>query len=118
MISAPARGQILFVALPHDPPGKGPRPVVVVSSEARNRHPRAHNVLVVPLSTSVHKADIPFHLFLTAGETGLPEDSIARAQDITVVLKTELTEPRTGLRVMSNRRICELAEKVKLAMGC
>jgi len=118
VISAPARGQILFVNLPHDPPGKGPRPVIVVSLDARNRQPRAHTVMVIPLSTSIHKADHPSYLLLTSGETGLAEDSIARADDITVVPKTELIPARTALRTVSNRRVCELAEKVKLALGC
>lgn len=114
----PLRGQIVFVALPQDPPGKGPRPAIVVSLDGRNRHPRAHNILVIPLSTSVHKADYAAHLLLSAGETGLSEDSIARAEDITVVLKAALSQPRTPLRSVTNRRICELAQKVKLAMGC
>jgi mRNA-degrading endonuclease toxin of MazEF toxin-antitoxin module len=112
------RGQIVFVALPHDPSGKGPRPAIVVSLDARNRHPRAHSILVVPLSTSVHKAEYTAHLLLSAGETGLSEDSIARAEDVTVVLKSAISQPRNPLRNVSNRRICELADKVKLAMGC
>jgi mRNA-degrading endonuclease toxin of MazEF toxin-antitoxin module len=112
------RGQIVFVALPHDPPGKGSRPAIVVSLDARNRHPRAHSVLVVPLSTSVHKAGYAAHLLLSAGETGLSEDSIARAEDVAVVLKSAISQPRSPLRSLSNRRICELADKVKLAMGC
>jgi hypothetical protein len=58
------------------------------------------------------------HLFLAAGETGLSEDSIARAEDVTVVRKANLMEPRIGLRTMSHRRICELSEMVKIAMGC
>ncbi len=115
---APSRGQIVFFKLPQDPPGKGPCPAIVVSLDVRNRHPRAHNILVVPLSTSVHKADYAAHLLLSAGETGLSEDSIARAEDVTVVLKSVLSQPRTPLRAVSNRRICELAEKVKFAMGC
>ncbi len=113
----PSRGEIWFVQFPADPPEKGRRPVVIVSLEARNRHERAETVLVVPLSTSVHKAAHPTHLLLAARETGLPEDSIARAEDITVVRKVHLLEPRSGLRV-SHRRICELAEMVKIAMGC
>ena len=114
----PGRGEIWFVPLPADPPEKGRRPVVIVSLEARNRHERAETVLVVPLSTSVHKVAHPTHLLLAAGETGLPEDSIARAEDITVVRKVHLLEPRSGLRRVSHRRICELAEMVKTAMGC
>jgi len=114
----PGRGQIWFVQLPVDPPDKGKRPVVIVSLDARNRHERADTVLVIPLSTSIHKADHPTHLFLAAGESGLSEDSIARAENITVIRKVHLIEPRSALRTLSHRRVCELAEMVKVAMGC
>ena len=114
----PCRGEIWFVQLNTDPPEKGRRPVVVVSLDARNRHERADTVLVVPLSMSIHKANYPARLILSAGETGLAEDSIACADDITVVRKTHLVEPRPQTRIVSNRRICELAVMVKTAMGC
>ena len=99
------------------PPGKGRRPVVVVSLDARNRHERADTVLVVPLTTSVHK-DVPTHVYLPAAETGLPADSAARSEDITVVRKQSLIEPQGRLRQLSDRRVCELANKVRAAMGC
>jgi mRNA interferase MazF len=117
-VKSPLRGEIWFVQLPVDPPEKGRRPVVIVSLDARNRHERADTVLVIPLSTSIHKAEHPTHIFLAAGETGLSEDSIARAEDITVIRKANLMQPRSGLRNMSHRRICELSEMVKIAMGC
>jgi len=117
-IKPPLRGEIWFVQLPVDPPEKGRRPLVIVSLDARNRHERADTVLVIPLSTSIHKADHPTHLFLAAGETGLSEDSIARAEDVTVIRKANLVQPGSGLRNVSHRRICELAEMVKIAMGC
>ena len=113
----PLRGEIWFVQLPADPPDKGRRPAVIVSLDARNRHERAATVLVVPLTTSIHK-DFPTHVFLPAGETGLQSDSAARAEDVTVVRKQSLMEPRSPLRPLSHRRICELAEKVRLSMGC
>jgi mRNA interferase MazF len=111
------RGEIWFVQLYIDPPGKGRRPVVIVSLDIRNRHERANTVLVVPLTTSIHK-ESPTHIFLSAGETGLESDSAARAEDITVVPKHSLVEPKGRLRQLSDRRICELAAKVRLAMGC
>ena len=37
---------------PSDPAGKGARPVVVVSPDERNRHPRASTVIAVPLTTT------------------------------------------------------------------
>ena len=111
------RGEIWFVQLHVDPPGKGRRPVVIVSIDARNRHERADTVLVVPLTTSIHK-DVPTHVVFSAGETGLQSDCAARAEDITVVRKQSLIAPRTQLRQLSDSRICELAAKVRIAMGC
>lgn len=91
--------------------------MVVVSLDARNRHQRADTVLVVPLTTSIHK-DVPTHVFLPAGETGLQADAAARAEDITVVRKQILVEPQTRLRRLSDTRVCELAAKVNMAMDC
>jgi mRNA-degrading endonuclease toxin of MazEF toxin-antitoxin module len=88
----PMRGEIWFAQLPVDPPGKGRRPVLVVSLDVRNRHERAETVLVIPLTTSIHK-EAPTHLFFSAGETGLQADSTARAEDITVLRKQSLVEP-------------------------
>src|SRR5580704_10989355 len=112
---SPLRGEIWFAQLPSDPPEKGRRPVVIVSMNARNRHERADTVLVVPLTTSIHR-EAPTHVFLAAGETGLQSDSAARAEDITVVRKQSLIEPTGRLRQLSDKRICELAGKVSIAM--
>jgi len=114
---APLRGEIWFVQLHVDPPTKGRRPVVIVSLDARNRHERADTVLAVPLTTSIHK-DVPTHVFLPSGETGLQSDSAARAEDVTVIRKENLVESRIPLRKLSDKRICELAVKVSVAMGC
>jgi mRNA-degrading endonuclease toxin of MazEF toxin-antitoxin module len=100
-----------------DPPDKGLRPVVIVSLDARNRHERADTVLAVPLTTSIHK-NVPTHVYLSAGETGLQSDSAARAEDVTTIRKLNLVAPTTRLRRLSEERICELASKVGLAMGC
>jgi mRNA-degrading endonuclease toxin of MazEF toxin-antitoxin module len=89
---------------------------VVVSTDARNTNPRADTVLVVPFSTSTLK-DMPTHVYLSAGETGL-EMSVLAAEDVTVVRKSSLSEPRSRLRNLSNTRICDLASKIKIAMGC
>lgn len=74
-------------------------------------------VLVVPLTTSIHM-DVPTHVYLPIGETGLASDSAARTEDITVVGKQSLVEPRTRLKRLTLKRICELAQKVLIATGC
>jgi mRNA-degrading endonuclease toxin of MazEF toxin-antitoxin module len=113
----PLRGEIWWVQLPTDPPDKGRRTVVVVSADGRNVHPRATTVLVVPLSTSIHK-DAATHTLLQVGETGLNEPCVAQSENISVVRKEVLQEDRRPLRRLSNLKICEIADKVKIAMGC
>jgi mRNA-degrading endonuclease toxin of MazEF toxin-antitoxin module len=113
----PQRGEIWWTNFPTDPPDKGRRPVIIVSPNIRNRHERASTVLVVPLSTSVHKIG-PAHVLLRAGETGLGQDCVAQADNITVVLKDRLQEPRTSQRALTNSKICRLADMVRLAMEC
>jgi mRNA interferase MazF len=114
---APKRGEIWFVRLHIDPPGKGLRPVVIVSVDARNQHPRADTVLAVPLTTSIHR-DVPTHVMLPSGETGLPEDSSARAEDVTVVRKDNLVPARAGLLKISHTRLCQIGRALQAAIGC
>jgi mRNA-degrading endonuclease toxin of MazEF toxin-antitoxin module len=65
----PQRGEIWWTNFHTDPPEKGRRPFIIVSPNARNLHPRATSVLVIPLSTSIHRLG-PAHLLLPMGETG------------------------------------------------
>ena len=102
--------------LPTDPPEKGARPVVIVSTDDRNSHPRANTVLVVPLTTSVVK-NVATHVYLAPGETGL-EQSVLKAEDIAVIPKSELRQSRQKLRTLSHSRLCQLVEKIRYAMGC
>jgi mRNA-degrading endonuclease toxin of MazEF toxin-antitoxin module len=113
--SGPSLGEIWFVRMPTDPPDKSPRPVVVVSVDARNANPRASTLLVIPLSTSLKRA--PTHVELPPGETGLPELSLARAEDITVMRKDWLQASRLPLRRVSEERIRQMARGVLIAVG-
>jgi len=116
MKRTPLRGEIWYVKLPTDPADKPARPVVIVSLDARNKHPRATTVLVAPLTGSIEK-DSETHIRLQPGETGLNPSSI-KAEDLTVVLKESLIESRSPLRSLSHTRICQIADAVRLAMGC
>jgi mRNA-degrading endonuclease toxin of MazEF toxin-antitoxin module len=116
MKRVPLRGEIWCVQLPTDPPEKSARPVIVVSLDARNRHPGASTVLVAPLTGSVEK-DFETHIRLSPGETGLHPSSV-RCEDLTVVKKEFLIEPKFPLRTLSNTRVCQIVDKVRIAMGC
>jgi mRNA-degrading endonuclease toxin of MazEF toxin-antitoxin module len=116
MRRTPLRGEIWYVKLPTDPPDKAGRPVVIVSLDARNRHPAISTVLVAPMTGSVEK-EFETHIRLSPGETGLHGSSI-RCEDLTVVRKESLIEPRSPLRSLTNTRICQIADLVRLSMGC
>lgn len=111
----PRRGEIWFVRMPSDPSDKSARPVVVVSLNARNLHPRASTVLVVPLSTTLRALDT--HVRLEPGESGLAEASEAQAENITTVRKESLAPSRSRLRTIRASRLRQIARGVVLAMG-
>jgi mRNA-degrading endonuclease toxin of MazEF toxin-antitoxin module len=56
--------------------------------------------------------------FLSAGEIGLREDCVAKADNICTVKRSELDEPVQGHRALTSRQICRLAGMVRMAMGC
>ena len=111
----PRRGEVWFVRMPSGPSGRSARPVIVVSLDARNQHPRASTVLVVPLSTTLHGLDT--HIRLEPGETGLSETSEAQAENITTVRKESLAPSRSRLGTVSPARLRQIARCVVLAMG-
>ena len=113
----PRRGEIWFVKLHVDPPDKGLRPVLIFSVDARNQHERCDTVLAIPLTTSIHK-EVPTHVVFTQEETGLSSASAARAEDVTVIRKDNLVEPRSRLRQIGGKRICELGQAIQSAIGC
>lgn len=109
------RGEIWFVKFPSDPPEKNPRPVVIVSVDARNQHPRAETVLVAPLSTTLRES--PTHIRLQPGETGLAEPCDIQAENISTIRKQALQPSRTPLRRLSESTIREIARSVVRGMG-
>lgn len=110
----PSRGEIWDVDFPADPPGKNPRPVLIVSTDKRNRHPNASSVLVVPFSMTL--TEYPNHIRLQPGQTGLPEVSELQPEQITVVRK-EYLKARPGTRTQAESVIKVIAKHVVYALG-
>lgn len=110
----PLRGEIWDVDFPSDPQGKGPRPVLIVSTDLRNKHPKATTVLVVPFSMTL--TNYPTHIRLMSGETGLPETSELQPEQITAVRK-EFLKPRAGMRTQAESIIRFIAKSVVFALG-
>jgi len=114
-LPTPRRGEIWFIKLSTDPTDKEARPIVIVSPDGRNLHPRANTVLAVPLSTTL--TTNPSHIVLERGETGLRETCEAQGENITVVPKVALIPARTVLRTLSATSLRHIAAAVVRGMG-
>src|SRR5260370_38620942 len=90
VLPRPGQGEIWVIKLPTEPPDKGLRYVIVVSSNAQNHHPRASTVVVVPVVTTLRQNSC---LHLTPGQTGLSETSEDWGNDITTVANNNLRMP-------------------------
>jgi mRNA-degrading endonuclease toxin of MazEF toxin-antitoxin module len=97
----PSQGEIwININLPTEPPDKGLRYVIVVSSDAQNHHPRAMTVVVVPMGTTIHREPC---VLLMPGQAGLAEPSEVWANGITTVSKKDLKAPRSPLRTLAGQ---------------
>ena len=112
----PQRGEIWFVKIASDPPEKNSRPIVIVSTDARNRHERATTVLAVPLSTTL-RDNVPTHIRLQPGETGLRETCEVQGENILTVRKDSLQRPKAPLVKLSEGKLRQIAVCVVKALG-
>jgi len=111
-MSYPRRGEIYLVRLPGHPSDIKGRPALVVSLDVRNR--LANDVIVVPLSTTLHSA--PTHVELPAGEGGLKETSMAKCEKITTLDKSFLIRgPFAG--TISPSLMQEIEKAIQRAIG-
>jgi mRNA-degrading endonuclease toxin of MazEF toxin-antitoxin module len=102
------------IKLPSEPPDKGVRLVIVVSSNAQNHHPRASTVVAVPIGTTLRQNSC---LQLTPGQTGLAATSEVWANAIATVAKKDLKQPRNPLRTLSRETVIKILRCVVRAMG-
>ncbi len=91
-MSFPERGKVYHAKIPGQPGDTKERPVLIVSNNSRNQY--AHDVVVVPLSTTLRAS--PTHVRLPARAGGLPQDSMAKRELVTTLDKTFLTSGPLG----------------------
>jgi len=108
----PHRGEIYLVRLPGQPADRKARPALVVSLDVRNR--LAHDVIVVPLSTTLRPS--PTHVELSAGTGGLDYPSMAKCEQITTLHKSCLLRgPFTGM--LTPARMQAIEQAIQRAIG-
>ncbi len=71
------------------------RPVVVISAASYNRS-RLATVLAAVITSNTASAAMPGNVFLPAGATGLPRDSVVNVTALVTLNKSDLTE-RAGV---------------------
>ena len=115
MGSAMKRGDIYFAEL--SPTGGSEiakrRPVIIVSNDANNRV--ASTVTVVPVTSNVSKV-YPFEVFLPAGDSGLPKDSKAQAQQVRTLAKELLVGSRAGQLAQPKLEMLDQALRLHLGL--
>lgn len=89
MARFPRRGEVWLASFPDDPKS---RPALVVSPDTRNEY--GTSVLAVPITTNPRLS--PTHLPLAAGEGGIEYDSVARCENVQVLLKSRLVRGPLG----------------------
>jgi mRNA interferase MazF len=88
-----AQGDVWWAGLPI-PGGSEPgfrRPVLVVQGDTFNRS-RIATVVCVALTSNLKWRDAPGNVYLDAGLTGLPKDSVVNVSAIVTLDKSALTE--------------------------
>ncbi len=108
------RGEVWWANLgPYRPLEQtGRRPVVVWQSDTLTRI--LQSVLVVPLTTNMHRADLAGTAIVNASPRGLPEDSVALAFQMRAVPKLVLD---TRIRTLTEAEFEELELATDEALG-
>lgn len=90
----------------------GWRPGVVFQNNIGNIH--SPNVVVLPLTTSLKKRDMPTHVFIGAKDTGLARDSMVLCENPQRIPKNELGKYITTL---SDSYMAQIAAASIMASG-
>ena len=103
----PKRGEVWWVRVDKR------RPAVVVQSDAIG-DPRVRTFLVVPLTSQLHRAELPGNPRLARSVTGFSKESVANVFDVQKVLRSDFLE-RSGR--LPPERLADLEDGLRLALG-
>lgn len=91
----------------------GLRPAIVIQNNIGNHF--SPTILVVPLTSRLNKSNLPTHVFIPSGNGGLKTNSLALAEQIQTVNKTQISKIIGYLNSILINKI-EHAIKVSLAL--
>jgi len=110
----PKKGEIWYVHTPNQPfDPHQPRPAIIVSRDGRNMN--APDLMVVPAFSNI-SAMLDVHVEIPKGEGGMPDESIAKCDQVTTIHRSLLAEGPLGERI--NQAIMwKIHRAVRRAMG-
>lgn len=90
----------------------GVRPVLVVQNDVGNKY--SPTVIVLAITSKLHKAKIPTHIEITSKESGLPLDSVVLAEQIRTIDKSRL---KSKVSRLSTRKMFEIDQSIIVSLG-
>ena len=81
----------------------GIRPVLIVQNDLGNRY--SPTVIAAAITSRKYKTDLPTHIRVNAGESGLQQDSIVLLEQVRTLDKTRLREHMGALPPGDMRRV-------------
>src|ERR1700733_10609037 len=116
-LNYPKRGEIWYIkdnpSIPNDE--HLPRPVVVISTDNRNK--TWNSIIVVPCSTSLLNVNQKFHTALPKGAGGLPKDCHARCDLVSNLPKDCLDLAKGAIGKLSEHLLLEIVRGVRSVIG-
>lgn len=107
------RGEIYWVDLGVTKAGEqaGSRPVLIVQNDTGNM---TSPTTIVAAITSKKKKAYPFHVHITADESGLPQDSTILLEQLRTFNQSRVT---SKLGRLSDTKMAEVDKALKLSLG-
>jgi mRNA-degrading endonuclease toxin of MazEF toxin-antitoxin module len=102
----PLRGYLYWVNLDKR------RPALVISADYRNE--LAHDVMVIPCSTTLRLA--PTHVMLKRGEGGLAQASVVKCEQLTTLHEDDVGPTPLG-KPLSEARLAQVERAILRAIG-
>lgn len=109
------RGEIWWADL-GEPEGSEPgfrRPMLIVQSNGFNRS-RISTTIAVVMTSNLRLAEAPGNVFVPAGDSGLPKDSVANVSQVVTLDKSALAERAGKLGPRHMRAVNEGLKLVSL----
>ena len=99
------RGEIWWVdfGTPRGSEQGGQRPALIIQNDTGNTH--STTTIVAAITTTKSKTPYPFHVEILAKESGLPEDSTIKLEQILTISKSRLTKLAGTLSLTKMREV-------------